>query len=142
MKITSTTINETYLSCCIRRHENRSGAIAVPPFLSTAHAFSRRRLEDRASFVICALKKLSKTLRRSNGCEGLPWIVARHFVAQDLDYQLDVVDRLLAMAVALDMVTAFIPENAPSDMLYIIIEDVRIIRQCKINKSIKGAIWD
>ena len=87
---------------------------------------SKKRLERNASFIICALKKLPKTLRRSNGCEGQPWIVSRHILSQDKDYALDVMDRLLAMAVGLDMVTVSIPEGAPSDMPYIIIEDERI----------------
>lgn len=141
MIITPTAINETYERCRLRRHESQSEAVAVRPFLSTSHVFHRRRLERNASFIICALKKLPKTLRRSNGCEGQPWIVSRHILSQDKDYALDVMDRLLAMAVGLDMVTVSIPEGAPSDMPYIIIEDERIIRQCKLTRSQKGAIW-
>ena len=141
MIITPTAINETYERCRLRRHESRSEAVAVRPFLAISHAFHRRRLERNASFIICALKKLPKTLRRSNGCEGQPWIVSRHILSQDKDYALDVMDRLLAMAVGLDMITVIIPEGAPSDMPYIIIEDERIILQCKTIHNQKGATW-
>ena len=140
MIITTTAINETYESCRLRRHE-KADSVAVCPFLSSAHTFSRKRLERKASFIICALKKLPKALRRSNGCDGQPWIVSRHIVSQGKDYALDVMDRLLAMAVGLDMVSVCIPEGAPSDMPYIVIEDERIIRQCKLTRSLKGAIW-
>ena len=141
MTINPTTINEHYASCRIRRHESRADVVAVPPFLATAHAFSKRRLARENAFVICALKKLPKTLRRSNGCTGQPWIVARHILSQGKDYSLDVVDRLLAMAVGLEMVTVTRPENAPSDMPYITIEDERIIRRCKQVRDQKGATW-
>lgn len=141
MIITPTAINETYGRCHLRRHESRAEAVSVRPFLATSHAFHKKRLEKNASFIICALKKLPKTLRRSNGCEGQPWIVSRHILSQDKEYGLDVMDRLLSMAVGLDMVTVSIPECAPSDMPYIIIEDERIIRQCKLTHSQKGAIW-
>ena len=141
MIITPTAINETYESCRLRRHESRTETIAVRPFLATSHAFHKKRLARSASFVICALKKLPKTLRRSCGCEGQPWIVSRHILSQDKDYALDVMDRLLAMAVGLDMVSVSIPEGAPSDMPYIVIEDERIIRQCKLTRNIKGTIW-
>lgn len=141
MVITPIAINETYENCRLRRHESKSESVAVRPFLSTSHAFNKRRLEKNASFIICALKKLPKTLRRSNGCEGQPWIVSRHILSQDKDYALDVIDRLLAMAVGLDMITVTIPEGAPSDIPYIIIEDERIIRQCKSLHNRKGAIW-
>ena len=142
MTINPTTINEHYDTCRVRRHESRADAVSVPPFLSTAHAFNRRKLVKEKAFVICALKKLPKTLRRSNGCTGQPWIVARHILSQDKDYSLDVVDRLLAMAVGLEMVTVTRPENAPSDMPYIIIEDERIIRRCKQVRDQKGATWN
>lgn len=141
MIITPTAINETYESCRLRRHESRTEAIAVRPFLATSHAFHKKRLARSASFIICALKKLPKTLRRSCGCEGQPWIVSRHILSQDKDYALDAMDRLLAMAVGLDMVSVSIPEGAPSDMPYIVIEDERIIRQCKLTRNIKGTIW-
>lgn len=141
MIITPTAINETYERCRLRRHESRSEAVAVRPFLATSHVFHRRRLERNASFIICVLKKLPKTLRRSNGCEGQPWIVSRHILSQDKDYALDVMDRLLAMAVGLDIVTVSIPEGAPSDMKYIIIEDDRIIRQCRQSRDYRGAKW-
>lgn len=141
MIITPTAINETYERCRLRRHESRSEAVAVRPFLATSHVFHRRRLERNASFIICVLKKLPKTLRRSNGCEGQPWIVSRHILSQDKDYALDVMDRLLAMAVGLDIVTVSIPEGAPSDMPYIIIEDDRIIRQCRQSRDYRGAKW-
>lgn len=141
MVITPTAINDNYDRCRLHRHESRADAIAVRPFLATSHAFHRKRLDRTASFVICALKKLPKTLRRSNGCEGQPWIVSRHILSQEKDYALDVMDRLLSMAVGLDMVTVTIPEGAPSDMPYIIIEDERIIRHCKLNGNQKGAVW-
>lgn len=141
MTINPTTINEHYESCRIRRHESRAEAVAVRPFLATAHAFHRKRLERQTAFIICALKKLPRTLRRSNGCTGQPWIVARHIFSQEKDYSLDVVDRLLAMAVGLDMVTAIVPEGASSDLPYIVIEDERIIRQCKMRLDRRGAIW-
>ena len=141
MIITPTAINEAYERCRIRRHESRAEAVSVTPFLSTPHAFNRKKLERQASFVICALKKLPKTLRRSNGSKGQPWIVARHISSQEKDYSLDVMDRLLAMAVGLEMVSVHIPEGAPSDMMYIIIEDIRIIRQCKVANNYRGAIW-
>ena len=142
MTINPTTINEAYESCRIRRHESRSEAVASVPFLSMSHAFNKKRLERKRAFIICALKKLPKTLRRSNGCEGQPWIVARHIISQDREYSLDVMDKLLAMAAGLGMVTANIPEGAPSDMLYIVIEDTRIIRQCKQKRDQKGAAWE
>lgn len=141
MIITPTAINETYESCRLRRHESRTEAVSVYPFMATSHAFHKKRLARSESFIICALKKLPKTLRRSNGCEGQPWIVSRHILSQDKDYALDVMDRLLAMAVGLDMVTVVIPEGAPSDIPHIIIEDERIIRHCKTTHNRKGAIW-
>lgn len=141
MNISTTTINETYEACRCRRHDKQTEAVAVPPFLATSHAFNLRKLERKSSFVVCALKKLPKTLRRSNGCTGQPWIVARHIHSQEKDYSLDVIDRLLSMAVGLGMVTATIPEGAPSDMKYITIEDERIIRQCRQNRDYRGAKW-
>lgn len=141
MIISPTTINETYERCRARRHESLSEGISVPPFLATPHAFNKRKLNKKRTFIVCALKKLPKTLRRSNGCMGQPWIVARHIFEQEKDYSLDVVDRLLAMAVALDMVSASIPDGAPSDMLHIIIEDIRITRQCKASRDQRGATW-
>ena len=142
MKISTTTINETYEACRCRRHDKQTEAVAVPPFLSTPHAFNRHKLERQSTFVVCALKKLSKTLRRSNGCTGLPWIVARHIHSQQKDYPLEVVDRLLSMAVGLGMVTTSVPEGAPSDMKYIIIEDERIVRQCRQSRDYRGARWE
>ena len=142
MNISPTSINETYESCRIRRHESRSESVAVRPLLSTSHAFNKKRLQKSAPFVVCALKKLPKTLRRSNGCEGQPWIVSRHILSQDKEYAIDVMDRLLAMAVGLDMVTVLIPEGAPSDLPYIIIEDERIIKQCKLARRYKGTVWE
>lgn len=142
MKISTTTINETYEACRLRRHDKQAEAVAVPPFLATPHAFHRRKLERQSTFVVCALKKLPKTLRRSNGCTGQPWIVARHILSQEKDYSLEVVDRLLAMAIGLGMVTATVPEGAASDMPYIIIEDERIIRSCKQSRDYRGARWE
>ena len=141
MIINPTTINEAYESCRVRRHETRAETVAVRPFLATSHVFNRKKLQRQASLVICGLKKLPKTLRRSNGCEGQPWIMARFVHSQEIEYPLDVIDRLLAMAVGLDMVSANVPEGAPSDMLYIIIEDIRITRQCKLTHNYRGAIW-
>lgn len=141
MIISPTSINENYEACCVRRHSSRDEVIAVRPFLSNSHVFNKQKLEKRTAFVICAIKKLPKTLRRSNGCSGQPWIVARHILSQDKEYSLDVLDKLLAMAVGLNMVTVIIPEGAPSDMPYIIIEDERIIRQCKLVRNYKGTLW-
>lgn len=142
MYINSTTINETYHRCRLRRHESIAGAISVPGFLSTAHVFSRKKLEQQREFVICALKKLPKNIRRSSGCTGVPWITARHIVKQDRDYSLDVMDCLLAMAVALELVTIIHPENSMTDLAYIIIEDERARNISRSNKEYKNAIWD
>lgn len=142
MYINSTTINETYQGCRLGRHENKGGAIAVPGFLATAHVFSRRKIERQREFVICALKKLPKNIRRSSGCTGVPWITARHVVQQDKEYSLDVIDRLLAMSVALELVTVVHPEDSVTDLAYIIIEDERAKKISRSNREYRNAIWD
>lgn len=142
MIISTTSINETYQSCRLGRHESRKDTVVVPPFLTDAHAFSLSRLKKQVGFLVCALKMLPKTLRRSNGCSGQPWIEARHVPAMGNDIGLDVTDRLLAMAAALEMVSVIRPENAPSDMPYIVIEDERIIRMSKMSGHRKGALWE
>lgn len=141
-KLTPTNINERYDSCRIRRHENRSEAIAVPGFMATPHAFNRKKLAECRLFVIRALKLLPRNIRRSAGCKGVPWFTARHIMSQDKDFGLDVVDRLLAMAVALDLVTVVHPEGAVSDVAYIIIEDLTAIRICRTNREYRAAKWE
>lgn len=140
--LTSAAINEAYERCRIRKHENRKEAVAVPGFLTVAHAFNRLRLSSQSSFVLSSIKKLSKTLRRSNGCQGAPWIVARHIMEQDKDYPLDVTDKLLAMAQALEYISVVHPEGAVNDMAYIIIEDDRCRKECLIRKDYRRAKWD
>lgn len=140
--ITPTAINEAYESCRIRKHESRENAISVPGFMATSHAFSRKRLSSCAGFILGAIKKLPKTLRKSNGCTGQPWIIARRIVSQDKDYPLEVTDKLLSMAVALDYITATHPEGAVTDIFYIIIEDERCRKECMIQKDYRKAKWD
>ena len=140
--LTPTTINEKYEECRLRKHERRDTAIAVPGFMATTHAFRKAKLESTRLFVIGALKLLPRNIRRSNGCEGVPWFTARHIVSQDKDYGLEVVDRLLAMAVGLGLVTVVHPEGIPADTAYIIIEDLSIIRACKMRREYRQARWE
>ncbi|MBQ8888221.1 MAG: hypothetical protein IJY59_01880 [Bacteroidaceae bacterium] len=141
MYINPTTINETYDRCKLRRHESIAGAISVPGFLSTAHVFSRKKVEQQREFIVCALKKLPRNIRRSNGCTGVPWIIARHVVAQDRSYSLEVIDKLLAMAVSIELVTVVFPEDSATDVAYIVIEDERAMKISRANKEYKNAIW-
>lgn len=140
--LTPTTINERYEECRLRKHERRDTAIAVPGFMATPHAFRKAKLESCRLFVIGALKMLPKSIRRSAGCEGVPWFLARRIVSQDKDYALDVVDRLLAMAVGLGLVTVVHPEGAASDVAYIVIEDLNIKRTCRMRKEYRAAKWE
>lgn len=140
--ITTTAINGMYDYCRLRRHENRAQCIAVPGFMGVPHAFHKARLEKSMFFVINALKMLPRNIRRSAGCTGVPWFLARRIVMQDQDYGLDVVDRLLSMAVALGVVTVVEHEGAPCDVAYIIIEDLSAIRTCQMMKEYRRAKWE
>lgn len=140
--ITTTAINGKYDYCRLRRHEKRAHCIAVPGFMGTPHVFHKARLDRITLFVIDALKMLPKNIRRSAGCTGVPWFLARHIVMQDQDYGLDVVDRLLSMAAALGVVTVVEHEGAPSDVSYIIIEDLSAIRTCQMMKEYRHAKWE
>lgn len=140
--ITTTAINGKYDQCRLRRHEKRAQCIAVPGFMGTPHVFHKARLEKNTLFVIDALKMLPKNIRRSAGCTGVPWFLARRIVMQGQDYGLDVVDRLLSMAVALGVVTVVEHEGAPSDVAYIIIEDLSAIRTCQMMKEYRHAKWE
>ena len=140
--ITPTTINERYDECRLRKHERMDTAIAVPGFMSTSHVFRKTKLESNRLFVISVLKMLPKSIRRSAGCEGVPWFIARRIVSQDKDYGLDVVDKILAMGVALGLVTVIHPEGIATDTGYIIIEDLSAIRMCKIRKEYRQAKWE
>lgn len=141
-QLNPTNINEKYDYCRVRRHESRTEAIAVPGFMATPHAFRRSRLQQCRLFVIRALKILPKNIRRSAGCTGVPWFMSRHIVSQDKDYGLEVMDKLLAMAVALELVTVVHPEKSATDVAYIIIEDLTAIRTCKTNGEYRAAKWE
>ena len=141
-KFTTTQINETYDYCRLRKHETKAEVVAVPGFMSTPHAFRKNRLEASRLFVIRALKLLPKNIRRSCGCQGVPWFTARHIAKQDKDYGLEVIDRLLAMAVGLGLVTVVHPEKAVSDVAYIIIEDLTASRICKTRREYSAAKWE
>lgn len=140
--LTSTNINEKYDYCRMRRHDDKSEAIAVPGFMSTSHAFRKSKLQQCRLFVIHALKMLPRNIRRSTGCKGVPWFLARRVVSQDKEYGLEVVDKLLAMAVALGLVTVVHPDDCAADVSYIIIEDLTAIRICKTQKEYRAAKWE
>lgn len=139
---TPTQINETYDYCRLRRHETKEEVVAVPGFMVTPHAFRKNKLEASRLFVIRALKLLPKNIRRSNGCQGVPWFTARHIAKQDKNYGLEVIDRLLAMAVGLGLVTVVHPEGAVSDVAYIIIEDLTAARLCRTRREYSAARWE
>ena len=141
-QLTTTNINETYDYCRLRRHETKAEVVAVPGFMATPHAFRKNKLEASRLFVIRALKLLPKNIRRSAGCPGVPWFTARHIVSQDKDFGLEVIDKLLAMAVGLGLVTVGHPEGAVSDVAYIIIEDLNAARVCRTRREYKSAKWE
>lgn len=140
--VTSTNINEVYESCRIRKREKPEVSVTFQGFMSTTHCFNSKRLERAADFVLCALKKLPKSLRRSQGCTGLPWFTARHLETQGIDFDLEVTDRLLSMAAALDFISIVRPEDAVCDVTYIIIEDIRLKRKYSLKKDERRAKWD
>ena len=140
--VTSTNINEVYKTCLRRRTDYASTAVTYPGFMATPHTFDQRRLERESGFVLCALKKLPASLRRSNGCTGLPWFTARRLEKHAIDIDLDVTDRLLSMAAALDFITVVHPEDAVCDVAYIIIEDIRLKRKYRLKNDERRAKWD
>lgn len=141
--ITSTNINEVYEYCRCKRKGASSIAVTTPGFMATTHTFDQRRLEESEGYVLSVLKQLPKEFRRSSGCTGLPWFNARHLAKHDVMCYLEVADRLLSMAAALNLITVLAPpEGVPCDVAYIIIEDIKLKRKYRLRKDERRSRWD
>lgn len=146
MYINSITINETYNACQLGRRHSGKECISVNGFTHSAHLFSKQHLIQRQSFIICALKRLPKTLRRSMTDKGAPWITARRHGTGNEEFAMDTTEKLLAMGIALDIVSVLPSPITDTDVPYIIIEDLRCRRDQLaregIRPSVKNATWD
>lgn len=146
MYINSLTINETYKACQLRRRSSSKECISVNGFTNRVHLFDKSRLYHYQSFIICGLKRLPKTLRRSLTDKGAPWITARWHGTDNEMFAMDTTEKLLAMGIALDIVSVFPSSVADTDVPYIIIEDLRCRREQLaregIRPSAKNATWD
>lgn len=146
MYINSLTINETYKACQLRRRDSSKECISVNGFTHQAHLFNKSRLYQYQSFIICALKRLPKTLRRSLTDKGVPWITARRHGTDNEIFAMDTTEKLLAMGIALDIVSVVPSSVIDTDVPYVIIEDLRCRREQLaregIRPSAKNARWD
>lgn len=146
MYINPITINETYNVCLLRRHEPDKECISVNGFTCRAHLFNKFRLRGKESFIICALKRLPRILRRSVTDKGAPWITARRHDTDDSIYTLDTTEKLLSMGIALGIISVLSSAIQTTDVPYIIIEDLRCRREQLaregLRPSVKNATWD
>lgn len=146
MYINSITINETYNYCKLNRHETDKECISVNGFTMRAHLFNKSRLYQKQSFIICALKRMPRTLRRSITDKGAPWITARNHGIDNGLMAMDTTEKILSMGIALGIVTVLPSSISSTDVPYIIIEDIRSRREQLARNgerpSSKNAKWD
>lgn len=141
-RISTTSIIELYEYCKSRRSDKPDETLSVSGFMGFSHNFRSSRVKQSLGFVVEALKLLPKSIRRSSGCTGAPWHRALYIEARDQTYGWEVVDMLLSLGVALGVVTVTHPLGSVCDIPYIVIEDRKATRLCKLDGQYHHARWE
>lgn len=121
MFISSINISTAYNQCITKRRE---GAIEVMGMMGRSYLFDNSALLREYPKILIALKWLPREMRRSHGCTGLPWIFGRKDRTGLEWLMLETLDKLIALGIALELITVTHPDSA-TDIPYIIIEDCR-----------------
>lgn len=125
---TPRTINDIYLQCLLKRHEEYEESITVAGLISGTHCFHKERLESAFLKVLSGVKGLPAGMRYSASKSGMPWVCARGKESRYSGITLEAMERLLVMAIGLGMARIVPHPEIPCDLPYIVIDDSRMRR--------------
>lgn len=102
--------------------------VTVKGFPAGEHTFVKQRLEQHFMDILSAVKGIDSEMRYSHSRYGKPWIFARHHRKMG-DINLDVTEKLVAMAVALSIMRIVPDANGMvTDVPCVVIDDERTRR--------------
>lgn len=130
MYVTSLVISELYNSVSLSpRHRGGADCITVPALSSRfdCHAFHRWKLESKFSYIFSVVKRMLPIFMHSKNPKGAPWVIARRLRDGDV-WELETIEKLLAMAIALDIVYVLRTDENVNDIPCIIIYNDRMRR--------------
>jgi hypothetical protein len=126
MYVTAETINRIYHETVFRPNQRCGETLTVRGFFGTTHTFCAKRLNEKYMFILSALKGLPRSMRYSSSHTGKPWIMARGSESKYEGATLETAERLLVMAVALQMVRILNPVCEACDVPNVVIEDEKL----------------
>lgn len=121
-------INDIYTQCLLKRHEEHEESISAPGLICGTHRFHRERLENAYLKVLSGVKGLPVGMRYSTGKEGMPWVCACGKGSRYYGISTETVERLIVMAIALEMMRVVPHPEIPCDLPYVVIDDSRMRR--------------
>ena len=101
----------------------------------TNYVFSAKALERESSKLLCTLKRMNPSVRKSVSEQGIPWIMARKEHPWLSDATISTIEHVVLMCVASGFLSVEFQQHNGCMIPYLSMDDVALVRKEKL----KGA---
>ena len=145
MLITACSLNALYWQCLKRTSMDNStdeelaeGECVVHGITSdTNHIFSIKALERESSKLLCTLKRMDPSVRKSVSEQGIPWIMARSGHPWLAGATINTIEHVVLMCVASGFLSVELRQCDGCVIPYISMNDLALVRREKL-KGVRG----
>lgn len=128
------TVKDLYAKCAARM--DGVGTVRVEGISHRIHTFSSRAIDRHRDAIVRCLRMVNPALLRSRTDRPLPWVRARLGTDGEPWGELERVEQLVAMGIAIGVVTLVPVQNSAVDcMPSIVIENVRFARNERMERN-------
>lgn len=127
--MTAKVINQIYSKCIATEKEKKNPCISVNGMTKGVHVFNPERIQEEFNRILSAVTKLPRFMRYSSSPYGAAWIMARSGDGPLGGMSLLTTERLMAMAIAVNIIRIVPHNELPCDIPFVVIDDLRLHRQ-------------